>query len=60
MDLHSCAVKYIKSCFMLCEHAANQENSASWCYKVLLKERLYVFWQFWGTGIQWDSSLNSA
>ena len=23
---------------MLCEHAANQENSASWCYKALLKE----------------------
>ena len=45
---------------MLGEHAANQENSASWCYKVLLEERLYVFWQFLGTGIQWDSSLNSA
>ena len=39
---------------MLCEHAANQENSASWCYKVLLEERLYVFGQFLGTGIQWD------
>ena len=60
MDLHISAVKYINIYFMLCERAANQENSASWCYKVLLEERLCVFWQFLGTGIQWDSSLNSA
>ena len=26
MDLHICAIKYIKSCLMLCEHATNQEN----------------------------------
>ena len=38
MDLHICSVKYIKGCFMLCEHAANQENGASSCYKVLLVE----------------------
>ena len=60
MDLRIYAAKYIKSCFMLCEHATNQENSASWCYKVLLEERLCVFWLFWDTGIQWDSSLNSV
>ena len=25
MDLHISAVKYIKSCFTVCEHVANQE-----------------------------------
>ena len=29
MDLHTCAVKYMKSCFMLCKHAENQEIGAS-------------------------------
>ena len=43
MDLHICAAKHIKSCFMLCEHAANQENGASRCYKVLLEKYLCVF-----------------
>ena len=43
MDLNICDLKYVKSCFMLCEHAANQENGASWCYKVLFEEYLYIF-----------------
>ena len=43
MDLHICAVKYIKNCFVLCEHVANQENGASRYYKVLLVEYLCVF-----------------
>jgi hypothetical protein len=60
MDLHICALSILRAVFILGEHAGNQENSASWCYKVLLEKRLYVFWQFLGTGIQWDSSLNSA
>ena len=32
---------------MLCEHATNQENGASRCYKVLLEEYLCVFDSFW-------------
>ena len=43
MDLHIYAVKCIKTCFMLCKHAANQENGASRYYKVLLEECLCVF-----------------
>ena len=43
MDLNLGSLKYIKSCFMLCEHAANQENGASRYYKVLLEECLCIF-----------------
>ena len=43
MDLRICAVKYIKSCFMLCKHAANEENGASRYNKVLLEARLCIF-----------------
>ena len=36
MDLHVCAFKYMKSCFLKSKHAANQENDAS-RYCIVLK-----------------------
>ena len=43
MDLHICAVKYMKSDFMLCIHAGNIENGASRYYKVLKSGYIYVY-----------------
>ena len=39
--------EYMKSRFMLCEHATNQGNGASWCYEVLLRNIYACFDSFW-------------
>ena len=47
-DLHICAIRYIKSCFMLCKHVVNQENGASRYYKVLESGYIYIFFDSFG------------
>ena len=54
MDICICAVKYMKSRFMLCKHGANQENGPTRYYKIQKKWIYFCILAVFGTGIQWD------
>ena len=59
MDLHTSSVYTIKLKYELAVSTTRNKNVYKRYCKIVREEYLCIFSQFWGTGIQWDSSPNS-